>query len=502
MAIILKDLSPPPDPVAQEKAIRLKNAILFNTFKWSEAKEVDRLTDHVLTMLEPHLRNYRGDNVSICLKVVLLNLFEANKSDPSRYVAYHRSKDFEAYKVNKRKSVKNRRANPLGIGYKPLLNAIDALVSADLVEHFKGYPSKDFTGHGVVARIKAKPILTDMFQGYGVTFSMVGITPKAEFIEKRGKKTKDKNGNKKKGKLLVYQDTAAIKKMRANLQRINDVLANNKILLKITDQEWLELNKKLSKSKDSFFDDEDHDKSQVDYSRRVLKRVFNDGSFKKGGRFYGGWWLSIPKEYRKFITIDGKTTVELDYSAIHPSIAYAQEQIDLPEGYDAYTLEGFEGDERLRGLVKTIMVKVFNAGSRDAVLEPLKLNTEYFELELPPAIGKFNVLFDLIEAKHHRIKDEYFYKDRGKDLQFIDSQLAERVMLTFIERSGGAAILPEHDSFTVSSDHAELLKDCMKDCSLDVIGVSLKVKAKETMQEIESNDNPEQYKIYNSFLFS
>ena len=43
-----------------------------------------------------------------------------------------------------------------------------------------------------------------------------------------------------------------------------------------------------------------------------------------GGRFYGGWWQNIPKEYRHHLAVNGKKMVELDYSNQHPSILYAQ----------------------------------------------------------------------------------------------------------------------------------------------------------------------------------
>ena len=34
-------------------------------------------------------------------------------------------------------------------------------------------------------------------------------------------------------------------------------------------------------------------------------RVFNNGSWRQGGRFYGGFWQGIPSAYRKYIRIDG-----------------------------------------------------------------------------------------------------------------------------------------------------------------------------------------------------
>jgi hypothetical protein len=49
---------------------------------------------------------------------------------------------------------------------------------------------------------------------------------------------------------------------------------------------------------------QDEDKEPIDLSKRTLTRMFTNGSFEEGGRFYRGWWQNVPSEYRKFITID------------------------------------------------------------------------------------------------------------------------------------------------------------------------------------------------------
>jgi hypothetical protein len=102
--------------------------------------------------------------------------------------------------------------------------------------------------------------------------------------------------------------------MRDNLRTINRALLRNWADLELPDNEfddvgWLMLT--------------DADRLPLDLSRRTLYRVFNNSSFKQGGRFYGAWWQSVPREYRGLIRINGKPTVELDYRAIHPRILYA-----------------------------------------------------------------------------------------------------------------------------------------------------------------------------------
>lgn len=66
----------------------------------------------------------------------------------------------------------------------------------------------------------------------------------------------------------------------------------------------------------------------INFSKLSLHRVFNDPASETGGRFYGGWWQEIPKRFRSRIVINGKRTVEYDYSNLHPTM------LDLLEGLE------------------------------------------------------------------------------------------------------------------------------------------------------------------------
>ena len=64
-----------------------------------------------------------------------------------------------------------------------------------------------------------------------------------------------------------------------------------------------------------------------------------------------------------------------------------------------------------------------------------------------------------ILEKHHAIEDA-FYSGQGLRLQYIDSQLAERVMLHFANK--GVPVLPVHDSFIIAAQHQQELVTVMK----------------------------------------
>ena len=92
--------------------------------------------------------------------------------------------------------------------------------------------------------------------------------------------------------------------------------------LEISDDELADLQKRLT--------DDPTNERTIRMDQRSLYRVFNDAEFKTGGRFYGGWWQNIPKEYRKHLAVNGKRMVELDYSNQHPTILYAWENVERP----------------------------------------------------------------------------------------------------------------------------------------------------------------------------
>ena len=129
-------------------------------------------------------------------------------------------------------------------------------------------------------------------------------------------KQKDETGVFRKHSLIVQENDETIR-MHENLRIINQALSNHWYDLEIPDDELSDLQKRLA--------NDPKDQRMIRMDQRCLHRVFNDAELQTGGRFYGGWWQNIPREYRTYLTVNGKQMVELDYSNQHPSILYAQE---------------------------------------------------------------------------------------------------------------------------------------------------------------------------------
>ena len=235
--------------------------------------------------------------------------------------------------------------------------------------------------------------------------------------------------------LVEYEDDENTEGMRSRLNQWNDFTSRHCIDLFLPDDQILHMYDRSSDdavSEDEPFREEEDRPRYVDLTRNRLYRVFNNGRFEEGGRFYGGWWQRVPGEHRKFITINWLPTKELDYSNLHPAMLYALEGIQL-EDY-AYALPGI--DAAYKKLIKATFFKLMNAQVGQRIKPPRRGS-------LPPG-WTWRQLQEAIKDKHHRIA-HHFNSGIGLELQKTDSDIAEQVMFRMsLQRQ---LVLPIHDSF-------------------------------------------------------
>lgn len=254
-------------------------------------------------------------------------------------------------------------------------------------------------------------------------------------------------------RLVEYDDTEDTIRMRSNLARINRVLRRNWPDIEISRDEWVNLQKRLEVKED---------RVPIDLSNRYLHRIFNDGSFLMGGRFYGGWWQNVPSGLRPYIRINGKLTVEIDYSSIHPRMMYAREGLEAPE--DPYDI-GL--DPEFRNAVKQTFNAMINAPS-NRISPVSSFNAD--------AIGmSWREFRNLVQQAFSPIA-KYFGTGEGVRLQKVDSDILEKVLLHFA--SHGIPCLPIHDSVIMHYGYADELEAVMAQAFEEVTGIPGKVKGK------------------------
>jgi hypothetical protein len=254
---------------------------------------------------------------------------------------------------------------------------------------------------------------------------------------------------------VEYTDTDKTNLMRENLRIINDRLVSTRISLEITNEQFDELEAQVFSESNP-----NREPRIIDFTKKRLHRVFNN-SFELGGRFYGGWWQNIPRDYRKYIEINRKPTVEIDYSGHHIRILYAGEDLEPPD--DPYDLEEFKRDDQ-----KKALLIILNALNKNSAIKAIQRE----------GISEAGMLIDSLEIRHGPIS-KYFYTGEGIRLQYVDSVVAEQIMLTMLKH--GATVLPVHDSFIVRNSYEPELKEVMEETFESIFSKAAKTKLKLTV---------------------
>jgi hypothetical protein len=193
-----------------------------------------------------------------------------------------------------------------------------------------------------------------------------------------------------------------------------------------------------------------------DYKR--LHRVFNQESWKLGGRFYGSEVQNLPKELRKYVTLNGEPTAELDYSCLHLRMLYHLSGIETPGG-DLYD---FGEDRALNKLVAQIVINCEPEHDEVRAVAD-KFRDSESRKRLGDEILKHDYIGSLIndfKATHAPIAED-FASGAGVKLQYRDSLIMEDLLKHFVGKE--VPIIPVHDSLIVPESHADKARQVMKE---------------------------------------
>lgn len=431
--------------MSSRKGRRLNLSLILDAHKTSGFQEV-RSAIHEIFIEVLKLRRskktriYQPGQIQAHLQAIVLDLFLAYFDRPYVYRSIHmRAEKYTAT---------HSRYEPVHLTYRHTISVKDDLIELGYIKLFRGFHD-DESGDGRITRIRAKKKLIDFIKSHAVEIRMVGsLNTETIYL-------KDENKD-----LIEYEDDENTNRMRANLDLINQHIAKRRIWLALTDSEYFEFQKELSN---------DDQREQTSFHSSRLFRVFNNSSFEQGGRFYGGWWQNIPKEYRKYINVDYKETTEIDYSGLHIRILYGKEGLECPD--DPYDLKNFPRDQQ-----KESILTILNSDSRKRAIQSLAHEGVKNPKELCDAL-----------IERHKPISGYFFTGIGVHLQFMDSQIAEKVMLKTIDLGGIA--LPVHDSFIVRSGREHELKVSMQEAFHEVIqGIPAAMKRKESIYEQQQRE--------------
>ncbi|GGE92593.1 hypothetical protein CR103_21300 [Massilia psychrophila] len=285
----------------------------------------------------------------------------------------------------------------------------------ELVKHRRGVWVPSDPSLSMLSTIRAGERLRNLIQDRQLTCADFTLDNSQETIVLKDTKADHNDA----GSWLQYDDTDQTHKYRSDMAFINDALAEADIQYRPCPT----------------------DGQVVDTADRHLRRYFNNGSFQKGGRLFGGFWLNMSKMNRRGILIQGVPTVTLDFGQMNPRILYglAGEKFNAE---DAYTIPRLE---EYRDGVKVVFNSMLHRTS------PMKKKPRG-SAELFPGHVRIKEITSGIIIFHKPIAD-LFYKGIGLDLLYKESQILVEVLTELLRL--GITALPVHDAVIVAEHHQD-----------------------------------------------
>lgn len=248
----------------------------------------------------------------------------------------------------------------------------------------------------------------------------------------------------------VAYDLKSKRRERAKVHRVNQFLEKQDIFVPGKDWEvWrLEIKDDL--------DVQDHLKEDgriPDFSRKRLRRIFNNSDWKQGGRFYGAGWQIVPSKQRPGILINGSPTVELDYIGFLIRAIYHSKGMEFTDDpYEIPTIRKAveeKGDQwlKVRPAVKRATHVLINARPETRV-------NSVRGIFLPAYLSK-PAVFAAIEERHVLIHDK-FRSGEGLYLMNREAAICQAVLTAGVK--AGIPVLPIHDAFIAEARHKEWLE--------------------------------------------
>ena len=316
--------------------------------------------------------------------------------------------------------------------------------------------------------------LTRIASECGVSADTVELRlPSHKLVELFGPKPKpvydwNKEGlvHARKGEPIKLRPTAETEAWTASLEALNAFYRAQDICLSLSPEELAQwLNERNA----------DPDRRGAPYRlpevfQTDIYRVFNNGdenqTLDQGGRLFGSFWMSTPSELRTAITINGQTTIEIDYAECHPRMLY---HLAASEGdgalYSLAEIAAFEVEagvptDTYRPYLKWLMQVLINCkGRTGSVKRPTRLSV--------PAGFTTKEMVGFLEARHAPIAHA-FRTGAGMWLMRLESDIALKIVSTAMNE--GWTVLSVHDSFITTADCKERLETLMIDTYFKQMG--------------------------------
>lgn len=434
--------------MSKRERIEIQTHITHYNIQYNESKKYRFILDHLETEVG---LGYRKE----------LWCFITNSARAIKYRAVGLSvpRDFKPYKENAQK-----------ISHKRMVSLLDIMESMGYIDLYIGgiVDWHTMSGVGSIAVLTSK--FLSLFSGVDVS-DEVDHFAVVEIKDRETGALKSNKGVRGVGKINIYMDEYNEKLINTEISKGQDLLAVQQ-----------------------------------------YKRSFSD-RIGFGGRHYNtsGGVQVMNQDERSKLKINGEAVSELDFKAMHPSILYEQEYAADPESVGSWIADVWGGEYNpygaqmpflqvnkekvewfrkeynnpsynpIRNLAKhTLMVclnaktyrkaytqvtEEFRAEQRDWEKGQIE-GSRFYGIE---AEGNFpgNTVCQAV-VSHNKPIEEHFYKDKGVQLQYVDSEIVAEVLNRLLMED--EVLLPEHDSVIVRSSIKDKVYRYMREAYKDVMG--------------------------------
>jgi hypothetical protein len=296
-----------------------------------------------------------------------------------------------------------------------MIEAVDRLQSAGLIEHQQTRPSPHARYRSPIRPTEALRASVCELPTAATDFN------RRELIVLRGAD----------GQPLPYRETASVYAMRRDVTAHNAFLQGFDITLVYPE---------------AHYDEQGYlviDSRRINPNRTTYYRIFN-GCFTRGGRWYGPWWQSVPSRCRTGIRINGEPTCEPDIQGCHMRLLSARAGVKLGAG------DPYEGLALPRNEVKLAINVMLNAPSWPRARAALIANlSDHYG---PTVRAHVDLLRKSVQKRFPAL-DPFWNTGYGLTLQRIDANICERLQRR--ARDNGVPTLSVHDSFVVPQSARE-----------------------------------------------
>jgi uncharacterized coiled-coil protein SlyX len=360
--------------------------------------------------------------------------------------------------------------NTLSYSYREVRLVFNSLQSLGWIKAEKGY--LPLGGKGVPTAMRADGELANILKSNFEPWLLVYPIGDPLIL-------KSKNAIKANRVKLPIPNGSKARLMRTNLNAINNLLSEQAICLNLTNDQLKAMCQKMADRNykiDRYDPQATRKPRTLNFSHVHLRRIFARGQMNLGGRFYGGWWQNIPKDYRRYITINGCQTVEVDFSTLHPTLLFLENNLDPPADFYDLGLKTqgnprFEPDPKKYEIKRKIIKGFTNALIND------ERGVHKLDDEAVKTLGMGSAELKDLLIKTHPVFAKAIKSDAGVRYQFIDSRIAEAVMVKLLKQN--IVCLCVHDSFVVIDAFQDELVTAMKEAFTEVVKADATLKPAE-----------------------